>query len=706
MPQPRCAVLAGIAGLGLLAASPRVEAKDEIWRQDSAGAFGRGKAEGVVVAGSGAVRLSRALSRVGTLDVARVWKLARSPDGALWAATGDAGQVFRRDGDGPWQSVFDSDDTQVFAVAVGPGGRVVVGTGPSGQIVELGRDGTKRVAQRLHDDVKYVWDLAFAPDGTLYAATGPTGQLWKRPPGDGASWELAFDSPQPHLLSLAVAPDGAVYAGSDGAGLIYRVSPDGRVSVVLDAPQDEIHVLSFGPDGAIYAGTAVGGGGPGAPGQGGGPGRTGAIPQILAPDDPGARPPRSTILRVARRQESEGGTARLRGGPPGENIVYRVEPGGAAREIFRARVLVYALAWQGDRLLIGTGPEGRLFEVRDLGREVTPLARLDHGQVLALLSMPDGVVWIGAGDAGAVLKLEPGYATSGTLTSDVLDARLPSRFGALTRTGAQPPKTRLALAVRTGNVAEPDATWSDWVGEGTSSAVPNGRFAQYRATLETSDPGVSPELKSVSLAYRTLNLPPEIASITVPDIAAGDGTVRRSRLDIKWEAGDPNDDELIYTLSIQKDGWPDWLPLGGPAPLTEKTFAWDTTTVPAGVYRLRVSASDRPSNRRGEALERSRTSEPFVVDHLPPTVAIEADAAKGTAAVRLEDGLTRLVRAEYSLDGGPWSAVFPDDGLFDATRERITLTLPELKPGTHVVVVRATDAAGNIGAADVVFRVP
>ena len=36
-----------------------------------------------------------------------------------------------------------------------------------------------------------------------------------------------------------------------------------------------------------------------------------------------------------------------------------------------------ALAWQADRLLVGTGPDGKLFEVRGLGRESATLARVD-----------------------------------------------------------------------------------------------------------------------------------------------------------------------------------------------------------------------------------------------------------------------------------------------------------------------------------------
>ena len=40
--------------------------------------------------------------------------------------------------------------------------------------------------------------------------------------------------------------------------------------------------------------------------------------------------------------------------------------------------------------------------------------------------------------------------------------------------------------------------------------------------------------------------------------------------------------------------------------MTEKSFAWDTTSVPAGLYRVRVTASDRPSNNPDDALSREQ----------------------------------------------------------------------------------------------------
>jgi hypothetical protein len=676
-----------MAILAWMVAGPAAQAgKVETWRHDSSAAFGRGTKERVVVSDAGRVGLSRVLRPSAPLDAAHVWDLARDPSGVVYAATGDAGKVFRRDAKGgDWSLAYDASDTQVLSLAVLPDGRVFGGTGPSGQVVEI--TGTEHPASRPDPSVQYVWDLAADADGNLYAATGPTGQLWKRAQ-DGA-WSKLLDSRHPHLLCLAIAPDRSVYAGSDGEGLVYRVAPDGKVSIAYDAAQNEVRSLAVAPDGTVFAGTAAA-----AEGTGGGPTR--GLPPQAARDRPG-------IIRVSAFRQAPG-TATPKPPAPGENAIYRISPDGAVREVFRARVMIFTLVWHvDDRLIAGTGPDGQLFEVRH--RETVPIARLDTGQVLSLAPASDGLL-IGTGDPGSVLTLAETYRESGTLTSDVLDAKLISRFGAIRWQAECPEGTSLAIQVRTGNVGEPDETWSEWSDPQrdptTAMAhVPPGRFAQYRAALETKDSSVTPALHGISIRYQTINLAPELTRIDVPDLSEGDGATRQVQLKLKWEATDPNGDDLAYSLDIRKDGWPDWVRLGD-RPLTDKTFDWDTTAVPAGVYRVRVTAMDRPSNPPDEALTRERMSEPFLVDHQAPGVTVNAEGQ--VAQVAVKDELTRIVRASYALDGGDWIAVFPNDRLFDTRSEAISIDLPRLKAGTHVLTVRATDAAGNSGAGDVVFE--
>ena len=247
-----------------------------------------------------------------------------------------------------------------------------------------------------------------------------------------------------------------------------------------------------------------------------------------------------------------------------------------------------------------------------------------------------------------------------------------------------PAGTSVAVQARTGNVGEPDETWSAWSAEQTDPAAaraesPPGRFVQYRVKLATRDPQRTPELASVSLSFRSANLPPEINRLDIPDLSTADGAARQTRLNLRWDATDPNDDDLNYTVQVRKEGWPSWIPLTE-TPITEKTYAWDTTAFPSGYYRLRLTASDRPSNSPDDALTRERESPSFIVDHEPPQVTVTPREKK--ALIVLADDLTRLVKAEYALDGGAWTPLFPDDGLFDTLREQITLPCPTSSPAS------------------------
>ncbi|MHC5537170.1 NHL repeat-containing protein, partial [Singulisphaera rosea] len=597
-------------------------------------------------------------------------------------------------------------DSQALSLATLPDGRVFVGTGPSGLLVDISNPKAPITAPRLTPEIKYLWDLATDTKGNLYAATGPTGQLWKISP-DGTR-TLLLDSPHSHLLCVAIGPDGSVYAGSDGEGLIYRVSAEGKTSVVYDAPQSEVRTLLFTPEGVLYAGTAAEAGGGGGSGRGNslftGGGLTaldtkiGAVMAAQEPPKPSASPTPSS-----NPPPTVGGSANPKPAAAGDNAVYRIGPDGVPREVFRSRVLIFSLARQGDRLLVGTGPEGQLFEVRDQGHAWAPIAKLDHGQILSMIPGPQDALLIGTGDPGAIIRLDSGYVASGTIVSDVLDTKLISRFGALTWRAEQPEGTTVALQMRTGNVGEPDSTWSPWSSEqtdpeGAKAGVPPGRFAQYRATLSTRDSSKTPELRSVAIRHQSVNLPPEIVKVEVPDVTAADGTTRQTKLNLRWEVTDPNSDELSYTVHLRKEGWPDWIRIGPEQPITASSLEWDTTAVPDGHYRVRLTASDRLSNNPDDVLTVDRTSDVFAVDHQSPEVSI-APKSRG-AVITLQDRSTRLVKAAYALDGGEWTPIFPEDGLYDSPRETMTLSLPDLKPGFHILMVRATDAAGNVGTND------
>src|SRR5262249_35029941 len=138
----------------------------------------------------------------------------------------------------------------------------------------------------------------------------------------------------------------------------------------------------------------------------------------------------------------------------GENSVYRIALDGGVREVFRDKVLVMSLARQAERVLVGTGTDGQLFEI-EKSRDRGEVARLDHGQVTSLLVRKDGSLLVAAGDPGQLYVLEDRYKAKGTLTSDVLDAKLVAKWGALGWRANVPAKTEVTVSFRSGNVSDP-----------------------------------------------------------------------------------------------------------------------------------------------------------------------------------------------------------------------------------------------------------
>ena len=431
----------------------------------------------------------------------------------------------------------------------------------------------KHPASRPDPKVQYIWDLAADSHGNLYAATGPNGQLWKRS-ADG-KWSLVYESKATHLLCLAIGPDGSVYAGGDGEGLIYRVSPDGKATILFDAPQAEVRTLLWAGDGALYAGTAAEAGGATSTRSSLFLTRAGGTEQV-----PGRsrRRPRSGIALARRRprpaatgrvsvaeasavaqakaggpRPPQGGSAAPRPISPGDNAVYRLDADGVPREVLRVKALVHALAWADDRLLVGTGPDGQLYEVRDRGDETVPWPSSTDGQILSLLSQPDGTIAIGTGDPGSVVRLAPGYAATGSLMSEVHDTKLVSRFGALSWRCDLPPGTSIAFQARTGNVGEPDETWSAWSAEQTDPRPGRDRLAagsvrpvSGQAHHDRPAANARAALGFAQLSHGQPGAGNHPARRPRPEHA--DGAARQTRLNLRWDATDPNDDELNFTL--------------------------------------------------------------------------------------------------------------------------------------------------------------
>lgn len=692
----------------VLGATCRVGAGEvKTWRQESQKDFVAGTLSRVVVNSDGHVLLSPVISPLADPKATHIWAAVAGPEKTTYFATGNPGSVVSIDASGSLKTVFEAEKEQIFAIAATKEGAILAGLSPSGEVVSISPDGESKVIFRTME--KYVWGLAVDPQGNIYIATGPDGKLFKvDAAGNG---DVLFKAKQPHLLSLAVNKEGILFVGTDRDGIVYRITPDGRPYVLLDASQADIQTLYLADDGHLYAGTGT----PERPKlTGTGTSRSGSSVQSSGlgsasaetqPTDEQAVATTTGTSRSSSSSTSSGTTSRSSSSSPGQNSVYRIAPDGAVEELFQEKTLVLSLTVRKDKLIVGSGQEGRVYQVDLASRESAELARLEHGQINTLIQSEDGTILLGTGTPGKIYTLDKELSKSGTLLSDVLDTSMQTRWGRTVVQADVPKGTGLTIEVRTGNVSEPDETWTKW--QKPSDALPVGRFFQYQATLTTENPEVSPVLRSVAVHYATVNQPPTIESIEVPDLTSSPVEKADAKLKIKWKASDPNSDTLRYKVEIRKEGWPAWVKLADDVDKTEYEF--EPGSLPGGDYQVRLSANDANSNRAEDSRTVERISSSFILDRQPPDVeapTVSFEDGKVKVKCTAKDSQTRLTAAAYSLDGGDWKELFPDDGIFDSLTESVSFELDDVEKGGHLLLIRFRDSAGHNGVADCLVQVP
>jgi hypothetical protein len=711
----RCLLLCAFAWL--VFAGPSAGAKVKVWYHANHGHYDKAQFKQAVVTSEGSLRLSRQVKPLAGIQATHVWAMVEDKAGNLFVATGDEGKLFKVSPDGKVTLVYTSTDSQILSLALAPDGTVFAGTGPHGLIVSIPPVGDAKVL--VADLDNYVWSLVHDPvTKTLFAGTGPKGRIYQVSAAGKAS--IFYTTKQKHILCLARSVDNMLYAGTDKGGLVYRIDPTGKGFVLFHAQQGEVHSLLLA-DNVVYAGTSV----PVPRGSRSNPG-SGNNSSVTSLDRDG--PDQASSKKVKAKRVSaktvssstsdaeESGNGRNSGASSaslpasGENSIYCIAKDGTVRELFREKVMVLSLLrWHG-KLLAGTGLRGQLFEIDVASKEKSEMARLDNGLIHCLFQRQDGSIVIGAGDPGKLYVLDHEFCRKGTVTSSVLDAKIISKWGTMSWKARTPAGTSVSVAVRTGNVAEPDQTWSDWSAEqtdltGARVTAPAARYLQYRVTLTTDNPKITPELRTIALRYKNINEAPEVTRLDVPDLA-NTNLENPKKLKIKWSAVDPNEDELTYNLYVRKEGWKDWVLLE--EDLEKKDFEWDTTTFPSGFYQVKVVASDRRDNSPEDALTSQRISRFVPVSHVPPTEQVKVNGMEGDHAVieaTATDSMVRLTEASFAVNGKKWINVFPTDGLFDSKTENFRFTTDSLRPGTYVLILRVKDAAGNIGSGDVVFTV-
>ncbi len=123
--------------------------------------------------------------------------------------------------------------------------------------VSITDNGVVTLAPRLDrvfdTEQPYIWSTAVDAAGNLYLGTGHDGKLF-RVTADGRG-SLLYKAAELDVTALAVAKDGALFAATSPDGKVYRVTSDGKAEVYFDPVDKYIWSLAVMPDGSLAVGT-------------------------------------------------------------------------------------------------------------------------------------------------------------------------------------------------------------------------------------------------------------------------------------------------------------------------------------------------------------------------------------------------------------------------------------------------------------------
>ncbi len=674
----------------------------------------KGDAKNVTISDNGIVRVAPEFKELFNTEQPFIFSSIVDVSGQIYLGTGHEGRIYKVDHSGSGSLFFDSPEIDVTALALDRSGQLYAATSPDGKIYKVTPDGKATVFFDPED--KYIWSLAFDDKGYLYAGTGERGVLYRiDSTGRGSVYAKVNDK---HIICLANDHNGLI-AGTEPGGMILRISPKGEgqssLFALLDSPMREIHSLAVAPDGNIYAlalSAQVSNDKPTSSSSTTTPSDTGGETVTVVFDE-------DTVVSSTPSPPAVSSVTSAK------SAIYQLTPDGGSEVIWNAKdsIAFSMLLARDGSIIVGTGTKGRIYSIDPKERRAALLVQSSEEQTSTLLEY-GSKIYAGANNSGKLFSIGPNRVAEGFYTSAVFDSKIPSSWGMVSWEG----KGTIEVMTRSGNTENPDNTWSEWTpvlktATGYQVASPVSRFIQWRARVVANA-----SLFAVKLAYAQRNIAPVVSKVVVlqpsvalqelpqqpfdPGITAAGldpaqfgfptnlqprKVFQRGARSLQWTSEDANGDTLTYELYYSET-------MEGPWNLIAKNlrlsyYTLDSDSLPDGRYYFKVLASDHPSNPPSRALTGFQLTDEVIIDNTPPRVTSSTPVIKGHSAeivFKAEDRLSLMKRAEYSLNGGDWQTVFPEDGISDSTVEtyRITVELPATA-GPHAIAFRCYDESTN-----------
>ncbi len=524
-----------ISACVLLLASFAAGATTATWEINGYQDFLRGRMSGLSITRDGHLILGPKLETVFSSDQAQIWSVATASDGSLYLGTGNRGRLLRVDAAGNGTVVWTSDQPEIFAIAVDRAGVVYAGTSPDGKVYRIENG---RATEYFAPGERYIWALAFAPDGSLYVATGQQGKIYRvTAAGKG---DLFYETGQSHVTALAFDRDGRLLAGSEPNGILYRITgAPARGFVLYDANLPEIRSIVPAADGSVYAAAL---GGSLVKRTSAASSSSSSTPTVTAPATSITVTDAQAGLAIAPKPDptkATTGTSPISAPATSTEVsgversaLYKISPDNTVETLWTSKdENIYDVVLDaGGTLTFLTDAQGRVYRLDprpDRTHDALLVAQTNEADVTRLAVSARGLL-VAAGNVGKMLRLDASASSAGWFESAVHDSGTVARWGHLAWVGSK----GVVFKTRAGNSARPDATWSDWSDPITDPAKamiasPNARFIQWRAEFAGAA-SAPPELDSVTVAYLPQNSPPSLRSITVSAQAAPAGASKNA----------------------------------------------------------------------------------------------------------------------------------------------------------------------------------
>lgn len=653
------------------------------------------KIENVIINDMGIISLSPAVDTIFQSTEVFLWDCVYDSRGNLYVASGNEGKVFKITNANQVFTVFTSEKgAEIFSLAADKEDNIYVGESPSGIIYKISKNGN--VKEFFATDEKYIWNLLFDNKGMLFVATGDRGKLF-RISADGKG-KVYYSSTENHIVTLLLY-NGKLYAGTEPNALFVEIDKEGKATVLFDTDENEVHSM-IGMGNKIFFATL-------------------------------SRP--ITVMPSSYTSFFSNGS--IEGSKMEKSILYKFDINKkTVTSIWSCTTPpIYALSeFSDNKILIGT-ENGRLYGADEDGR----ISQMNKFEDSPILSINKGLLKnsyiILTGNLGNVIKIGPDLSRTGRIISDVYDTGRMSIFGRIDWDSDVPSGTMISLWLRVGNKKDPVEDWTNWkkMKKGANINIPPARFIQIKSELETTSGWKSPYLKDISISYLPENRKPVLEKLVICPVGvnASEGYdpmlgpqailpekernfytdlgfdlpltlygLAKGKRCAYWVATDPDRDSLYFSFFYRGDEEKEWKELE--KDLMRPSFTWDETTLPDGIYFAKVSASDERDNPASRALTSEIISESFIIDNSAPDVEVNSVKRRGEnieVSVTAKDKLSLLKSASFSINGGEWNVILPEDGIFDRKEEKFLFTHKAEKKGEYTVVVKVTDLSLNTG---------